>query len=110
MTALHVAQPQLTGDSLWDPALIARYNLAGPRYTSYPTAAQFQEDVSDSLWREAVKASNVSSAPLSLYFHIPFCNTVCYYCACNKIITANRQRATDYLQVLYREIALQRSM
>ncbi|WP_051230287.1 oxygen-independent coproporphyrinogen III oxidase [Haliea salexigens] len=107
MTALHVAQPQLTGDSLWDPALIARYNLAGPRYTSYPTAAQFQEDVSDSLWREAIKASNVSSAPLSLYFHIPFCNTVCYYCACNKIITANRQRATDYLQVLYREIALQ---
>lgn len=107
MTALSVPTPGLTGSSLWDPALIARYNLAGPRYTSYPTAAQFQDDASDTLWREAVAASNTAGAPLSLYFHIPFCNTVCYYCACNKIITANRQRATDYLQLLYREIALQ---
>ena len=98
---------ELTTAALWNPALIARYNLAGPRYTSYPTAAQFRDDVSETQWREAVAASNEISAPLSLYFHIPFCNTVCYYCACNKIITANRQRASDYLEVLHREIELQ---
>ncbi|MFU8765587.1 MAG: oxygen-independent coproporphyrinogen III oxidase [Haliea sp.] len=97
----------LTTESLWDPDLIARYNLAGPRYTSYPTAAQFQDDVSEAQWREAMAASNEISAPLSLYFHIPFCNTVCYYCACNKIVTANRQRASDYLVYLQREIELQ---
>ncbi|MDO8860288.1 oxygen-independent coproporphyrinogen III oxidase [Haliea sp. E1-2-M8] len=98
---------ELTTASLWDPALIARYNLAGPRYTSYPTAAQFRDDVSETQWREAITASNEVSAPLSLYFHIPFCNTVCYYCACNKIVTANRQRASDYLRFLHREIELQ---
>ncbi len=99
--------PALTTSALWDPALIARYNLAGPRYTSYPTAAQFQDDVSEAQWREAITASNAVSAPLSLYFHIPFCSTVCYYCACNKIITANRKRARDYLVLLHREIELQ---
>jgi oxygen-independent coproporphyrinogen III oxidase len=97
----------LTTASLWDRDLIARYNLAGPRYTSYPTAAQFQDDVSEAQWREAMAASNEMSAPLSLYFHIPFCSTVCYYCACNKIITANRQRASDYLEFLHRELELQ---
>ncbi|MEQ9397384.1 oxygen-independent coproporphyrinogen III oxidase [Haliea sp.] len=102
-----VSTRELTSDSLWDPDLIARYNLAGPRYTSYPTAAQFRDDVSEAQWREALAASNEISAPLSLYFHIPFCDTVCYYCACNKIITANRQRASDYLVFLQREIALQ---
>lgn len=102
-----VSTHELTPDSLWDPNLIARYNLAGPRYTSYPTAAQFQSDVSEAQWREAMAASNEISAPLSLYFHIPFCDTVCYYCACNKIITANRQRASDYLVFLQREIAMQ---
>ncbi|MEQ9463779.1 MAG: oxygen-independent coproporphyrinogen III oxidase [Haliea sp.] len=102
-----VSTQALTSASLWDPALITRYNLAGPRYTSYPTAAQFRDEVSEGPWREAVAASNEVSAPLSLYFHIPFCSTVCYYCACNKIITANRQRASDYLLLLHREIELQ---
>jgi len=100
---------ELTTAALWNPALIARYNLAGPRYTSYPTAAHFRDDVSEAQWREAMAASNEVSAPLSLYVHIPFCDTVCYYCACNKIITANRQRASDYLTLLHREIKLQAS-
>lgn len=57
---------ELTTTALWNPALIARYNLAGPRYTSYPTAAHFRDDVSEAQWREAMAASNEVSAPLSL--------------------------------------------
>ncbi len=72
-----------------------------------PSAAQFQADVYEAQWREAIAASNEISEPLSLYFHIPFCDTVCYFCACNKIITANRRRARDYLVFLQREIELQ---
>ena len=97
----------LTTEALWQPELIRKYDLAGPRYTSYPTAAQFNEIQSNDEWLSAVKQSNEGAKPLSLYFHIPFCATVCYYCACNKIITANRQRALDYLHDLYTEIDLQ---
>ncbi|MGV6807234.1 MAG: oxygen-independent coproporphyrinogen III oxidase [bacterium] len=89
---------------IWDDALIARYDLSGPRYTSYPTAPQFQENFPLSEVGAAIQRSNQSGRPLSLYFHIPFCNTVCYYCACNKIITANRKRAAPYLDLMIREM------
>lgn len=92
---------------LWDSQLIARYDLTGPRYTSYPTAPQFYSAFSQADWQAAMARSNASGRPLSLYVHIPFCNTVCYYCGCNKIITANKARALPYLQALHREIALQ---
>lgn len=92
---------------IWNPDLIARYDLSGPRYTSYPTAPQFQDDFGESEFAQSVERSNASKKPLSLYFHIPFCSRVCYYCACNKIITADRSVASGYLDRLEREIAMQ---
>ncbi len=80
--------------------------MSGPRYTSYPTAPQFREDFIDTDLRVALERSNRAARPLSLYFHIPFCSTVCYYCACNKIITANRSRAGPYIDKMIGEMAL----
>ncbi|MEJ2480914.1 MAG: oxygen-independent coproporphyrinogen III oxidase [Acidihalobacter sp.] len=94
-------------DVLFDPKLIRRYDRAGPRYTSYPTAVQFHEGFGELQYREAAARSNAGGRALSLYFHLPFCNTVCYYCACNKIVTKDRSRAAPYLQRLHREIAMQ---
>jgi oxygen-independent coproporphyrinogen III oxidase len=93
----------------FDPDLIRRYDASGPRYTSYPTAVQFTEAFTAARYRELARASNAGDnpAPLSLYFHIPFCDTVCFYCACNKIITKNRKRAIPYLAQLFREIEMQ---
>jgi len=93
----------------FDPELIGRYDRPGPRYTSYPTAAQFHEGFTEAAYRLAARRSNddLVPAPLSLYFHIPFCDTVCFYCACNKIVTRNRARAAPYVERLCREIALQ---
>lgn len=91
----------------WDESLINRFDLSGPRYTSYPTAPQFNEGFSIADWRAAAQRSNQSQVPLSIYCHIPFCENVCYYCGCNKIITANKSRALPYLAALKNEIALQ---
>jgi oxygen-independent coproporphyrinogen III oxidase len=87
--------------------LIQRYNISGPRYTSYPTALELHEGFTEQDYREHITKSNASGGPLSLYFHIPFCDTVCFYCACNKIITKNRKHAQPYLDNLCKEIAMQ---
>lgn len=92
--------------AVWDEELIRRYDLAGPRYTSYPTAPQFHEGFGAAKLRHAIALSNAKGNPLSLYFHIPFCSRICYYCACNKIITANRRVAAPYLQRLEKEMAM----
>lgn len=92
---------------LWNDDLIRRYDLSGPRYTSYPTAPQFHTEFALEHWESAVERSNSKKPPISLYFHIPFCDTVCYYCGCNKVITANKGRAIPYLNALKREIAMQ---
>lgn len=92
---------------VWDAEIIRRYDLSGPRYTSYPTAPQFRADFRLDDWRQAMKRSNLSGRDLSIYVHIPFCETVCYYCGCNKVITANRSRAIPYLEAIHKEIALQ---
>ena len=91
------------------PDLIKRYDKAVPRYTSYPTANLFDDGFTSDDYRAAVERSNseLDPKPLSLYFHIPFCDTVCFYCACNKIVTKMRDRATPYLEHLYREIEMQ---
>jgi len=88
----------------FNPDLARRYNVNGPRYTSYPTADQFH----DGAWTDAYAQSiaSTSTRALSLYMHIPFCSTICYYCACNKISTANLKRADSYVQRLVREMAL----
>lgn len=90
-----------------DPQLISRYNTSGPRYTSYPTALEMHDGFGESEYREQIALSNARGGPLSLYFHIPFCDTVCFYCACNKIVTRNRRHAEPYLDNLCRELALQ---
>ena len=91
-------------ESFFDPDLIRRYNVNGPRYTSYPTADQFR----DGDWIDPYSASLVETdiRALSLYMHVPFCSTICFYCACNKINTANLKRSNSYVQRLVREMAL----
>ncbi len=97
---------------IFQPELIKRYDQSGPRYTSYPTAVQFTTDIGESDYANWARQSNQEPIPksLSLYFHIPFCNTVCFYCACNKIITANRKRAAPYLDRLHKEIEMQSTL
>jgi oxygen-independent coproporphyrinogen-3 oxidase len=90
----------------FDPELIKRYDKAGPRYTSYPTALELHDGFTENEYRWHIAKSNAVGGPLSLYFHIPFCDTVCYYCACNKIVTKNRQHAEPYVNNLCKEIAL----
>ena len=90
-----------------DDTLIAKYDQSGPRYTSYPTAVQFHEGFSAGEYAAIATGTNASGRPLSLYFHIPFCDTICFYCACNKVATKDRSKGDEYLQRLYREIALQ---
>ncbi len=91
----------------FDLKLIHRYDKAGPRYTSYPTALELHEGFGDQEYRQHIAKSNAAGGPLSLYVHIPFCDTVCFYCACNKIITKNRKHAEPYLHNLFKEIAMQ---
>jgi len=90
-----------------DDALIAKYDQSGPRYTSYPTAVQFHEGFTAADYEKIARDTNASGRPLSLYFHIPFCDTICFYCACNKVATKDRSKGDEYLQRLYKEIAMQ---
>src|SRR5690554_398012 len=92
--------------------LIEKYDQPGPRYTSYPTAPQFHKAFAIDDYKAAAKASNEVAAPkpLSVYIHIPFCKSLCYYCACNKIITHKTERAVEYLEYLKREITAQASL
>jgi len=91
----------------FDLDLIRRYDGRGPRYTSYPTALQFNDQLTTQDYIDNARASNASSVPLSLYVHIPFCHTLCYYCGCNKIVTRNEERVAKYMRNLYREIEIQ---
>jgi oxygen-independent coproporphyrinogen-3 oxidase len=93
----------------FDPELIRRYDCHGPRYTSYPTAVQFHTGFDEAAYRCAALASerNGVRSPLSLYVHIPFCASPCFYCGCNRIITRSTEKAKGYLQRLYREIEAQ---
>ncbi|HQO30176.1 MAG TPA: radical SAM protein, partial [Accumulibacter sp.] len=97
------------GKLVFDPQIIRRFDINGPRYTSYPTADRFVEAFGSEAFRLWLGQRNIGavSRPLSLYFHIPFCNTICYYCACNKIITKDHGRSAKYLRYLARELALQ---
>ncbi|MBV5308185.1 MAG: coproporphyrinogen III oxidase, partial [Chromatium okenii] len=94
----------------FDLELIRRYDQSGPRYTSYPTAVEFSEAFDETAYKAACARSNESGRPLSIYFHIPFCDTVCFYCACNKIATKDRSLAPPYLERVYRELAMQSAL
>ena len=94
----------------FDPELLRRYDRSGPRYTSYPTAVQFHSGFDEQRYREVAAGTNAAGGPLSLYFHIPFCDTVCYYCGCNKVVTKRRDKAAPYLQRLYQELQMQSAL
>ncbi|UJF23903.1 oxygen-independent coproporphyrinogen III oxidase [Suttonella sp. R2A3] len=91
----------------FDAALIDKYAMSGPRYTSYPTAVQFTDAFGNDEYIAALQASNEEGRDLSLYVHIPFCRHVCYFCACNKIITRNTAQAEEYLRYLRMDIKRQ---
>ena len=89
--------------------LLRRYDVAGPRYTSYPTADRFVEAFGQADYQQALAqrfGAGARVAPISLYIHIPFCESLCYYCACNKVITKHHARAVEYLRYLEKEIDL----
>lgn len=92
------------------PELLTRFDVPGPRYTSYPTADRFVEAFGEDDYvlalQQRKQGSGGVSLPLSLYVHIPFCESLCYYCACNKIITKHPERAEVYLRYLHREVEL----
>jgi len=92
------------------PDLLTRFDVPGPRYTSYPTADRFVEAFTADDYERALKQRRnggaVMALPLSVYIHIPFCESLCYYCACSKIITKHHERAQPYLRYLNREIDL----
>src|SRR5680860_963465 len=92
----------------FDADLVRRYGSRGPRYTSYPPAAQFRQDFDISWYQRSLAASNEDPIPatLSLYVHVPFCASPCFYCACTRVITRDHTQAARYLDYLYREIAL----
>jgi oxygen-independent coproporphyrinogen-3 oxidase len=94
---------------IFDPQVIRRFDVSGPRYTSYPTADRFVEAFDAAAYTSWLGRRTIGGIgrALSLYFHIPFCNTICYYCACNKIITKDHGRSAKYLKYLGKELALQ---
>jgi oxygen-independent coproporphyrinogen-3 oxidase len=86
------------------PELLEKYSKPGPRYTSYPTAPYFTEAFGEKEWREEIARTQASGRGISLYAHIPFCDTLCYYCGCNMLATHDYSKATRYVEVLLREI------
>ncbi|HIP07672.1 MAG TPA: oxygen-independent coproporphyrinogen III oxidase [Mariprofundaceae bacterium] len=104
MTKNNKGTAHLGGADLFDLTLIKKHDKAGPRYTSYPTAPMFHDGIGCTVYTETLKRVAEDDAPLSLYIHIPFCNTVCYYCGCNKIVTKQYDRAQPYLDLLFKEI------
>lgn len=90
----------------FDADLVRRYDVQGPRYTSYPTADRFHEGFGPADYLQALKARSASRPrdPLSLYVHVPFCDTLCFYCACNKVVTRDRSRSARYVRNVEREI------
>jgi len=99
-------------DIHFDSKLIARYGGTGPRYTSYPTAPHFSDEFTAGEYqRHALRSNEVlNPSPLSLYVHIPFCQSLCYYCACHKVITRNTDRVYMYMDNLYEEIDMQAAL
>ncbi len=92
-----------------DEQLLRRFDVPGPRYTSYPTADRFVEAFGNDDYIQALEQRRAGSMalPLSLYIHIPFCESLCYYCACNKVITKHHSKSAEYLRYLSRELELQ---
>ncbi len=108
MSTVTLNHPATSRVPVFDGNLIARYAITGPRYTSYPTALQFQPGFGEATLRGIARASNEDPIPraLSVYVHVPFCLSPCFYCGCTRIITRDRSRADVYLEHLLREIEM----
>lgn len=87
-----------------DLDLVRKYNVAGPRYTSYPPATKFTDAVTWDQLSERIEANNRSARDLSIYFHIPFCETLCWFCGCTTVITLNHDKGKNYVEYLAREV------
>ena len=94
----------------FDADMLKKYDTFGPRYTSYPTAIQFSPEFNEQGYLAELAESNLQRNPLSLYYHIPYCESLCFYCACNKIITHTFDRAIPYLERLHKEVAMQAAL
>ncbi|HEY9885747.1 MAG TPA: hypothetical protein V6C96_00660, partial [Vampirovibrionales bacterium] len=90
--------------------LLNKYDKSGPRYTSYPTAPEWSSLFSSSQWKSAIERSNELGTEGSLYFHLPFCRSACYYCACNYVVSQNEDIKEQYISALFREIQLVSSL
>ena len=89
-----------------DLSLVRKYNVPGPRYTSYPPATRFTEQVPSGRLFDRVRASNETPRDLSLYFHLPFCQSLCWFCGCTTVITTEQRMSATYLSYLEKELAL----
>ena len=91
-----------------DPLLIRKYDVSGPRYTSYPTADRFVAAFGETQFRQWLAKRNIGGfgLPLSVYVHLPFCSSLCWYCGCNKVVTRDRRKSARYIKHLKKELAL----
>ncbi len=89
-----------------DLDLIKKYNVPGPRYTSYPPATHFTSEIAPETFLKKIQANNETERDLSLYFHLPFCQTLCWFCGCTTVITTDQKRSGDYIKYLEREMDL----
>ena len=89
-----------------DLDLVRKYDVAGPRYTSYPPATQFTDQVLPETLREHIIVNNQDRRDLSLYFHLPFCRSLCWYCGCTTVITKQQKKSAAYLDYLQKEMEL----
>ncbi|WP_110427315.1 oxygen-independent coproporphyrinogen III oxidase [Glaciecola sp. KUL10] len=92
---------------IFDATILNKYNTSAPRYTSYPTALSFEDNIAEQSYFSAIRINETKSKvqDLSLYIHIPFCHSLCYYCACNKIVTRHVHKANEYVEYLIKEIS-----
>ena len=99
---------QKLGSTPITTSLLQKFDVNGPRYTSYPTADRFVEAFTENAYKEALEQRRLRpiNQPLSIYVHIPFCESLCFYCACNKIVTKHHERSREYLDYLKKEIDL----
>lgn len=96
----------VVAEPLFQPELLKRFDINGPRYTSYPTADRFHAEFKELDYIQALKRCTSAQKPLSLYFHLPFCPNICYYCGCNKIITKDHGRSAKYIKYLAKEMSM----
>src|SRR5215472_11322567 len=85
---------------------IKKYNVPGPRYTSYPPAVHFKPELDVNFVTERIRENNLTTRDISLYFHLPFCRSLCWYCGCNMVITRKQSQSQNYLEYLAKEMDL----